>query len=97
MATGMYMAGHTKGIYDLGIWRVVTGLGIGGVLAAINAVASEFSNKKRKHLCVSIMAIGYPLGAAMALYIVARSTWRGKRRVEWRGRTYSASVRSGSG
>jgi chlorobactene glucosyltransferase len=30
----------------------------------------------------------YPLGAAMALYIVARSTWRGGRRVEWRGRVY---------
>lgn len=31
----------------------------------------------------------YALGAAMALYIVARSTWRGGRRVEWRGRVYS--------
>jgi chlorobactene glucosyltransferase len=30
----------------------------------------------------------YPLGAAMALYIVSRSTWRGGRRVEWRGRVY---------
>jgi chlorobactene glucosyltransferase len=30
----------------------------------------------------------YPLGAAMALYIVVRSTWRGGRRVEWRGRVY---------
>nr|MBA2457640.1 hypothetical protein [Gemmatimonadales bacterium] len=30
----------------------------------------------------------YPLGAAMALYIVARSTLRGGRRVEWRGRVY---------
>jgi chlorobactene glucosyltransferase len=30
----------------------------------------------------------YPLGALMALYIVLRSTWRGKRRVEWRGRVY---------
>jgi len=30
----------------------------------------------------------YPLGAAMALYIVARSTWRGGRKVEWRGRVY---------
>jgi chlorobactene glucosyltransferase len=30
----------------------------------------------------------YPLGALVALYIVARSTWRGERRVEWRGRTY---------
>jgi chlorobactene glucosyltransferase len=32
---------------------------------------------------------GYPLGAAVALYIVLRSTLRGGRRVEWRGRTYA--------
>lgn len=31
----------------------------------------------------------YPVGSAMVLYIVLRSTWRGARRVEWRGRTYS--------
>jgi hypothetical protein len=31
----------------------------------------------------------YPLGALVFLFIVARSTWRGARRVEWRGRTYS--------
>lgn len=30
----------------------------------------------------------HPLGAAMALYILARSTWRGAGQVEWRGRTY---------
>ena len=33
----------------------------------------------------------YPLGALMALYIVARSTWRGGRRVEWRGRVYGGN------
>jgi chlorobactene glucosyltransferase len=32
----------------------------------------------------------YPLGALMGLYIVARSTWRGGRRVEWRGRVYGS-------
>ncbi len=32
--------------------------------------------------------LGYPLGAMMTLYIVLRSTWRGNRRVEWRGRVY---------
>ena len=36
----------------------------------------------------SLYALGYPLGTVMALYIVARSTWRGDRRVEWRGRVY---------
>ena len=30
----------------------------------------------------------YPLGALMAIYIVLRSTVRGARRVEWRGRVY---------
>jgi hypothetical protein len=38
--------------------------------------------------------LGYPLGALMALYISLRSTWRGARRVEWRGRVYE---NSGSG
>ena len=35
--------------------------------------------------------LGYPIGAAMALFIVARSTWRGGRKVVWRGRTYGGA------
>ena len=65
MLVGMIMAANTGGMYELMSWRVITGLGIGGVLAAINAVAAEFSNQKRKHLSVSIMSIGYPIGAVI--------------------------------
>jgi MFS family permease len=50
---------------DLAMWRVITGLGIGGMLAAINAVAAEFSNQRRRDLSVSLMAIGYPIGAVV--------------------------------
>ena len=32
--------------------------------------------------------LAYPLGALTALYIILRSSWRGARRVEWRGRVY---------
>jgi chlorobactene glucosyltransferase len=42
----------------------------------------------------------YPAGAAMALYIFARSVWRGSRRVEWRGRVYEREgerMRTGEG
>ena len=39
----------------------------------------------------AIYGAGYPLGALMALYIIVRSTWRGGRRVEWRGRVYEAT------
>ena len=35
-----------------------------------------------------LYGLGYPLGALVALYIAARSVWRGGRRVEWRGRVY---------
>ena len=39
----------------------------------------------------AIYGLGYPLGAAMMLFIVARSVWRGSRRVIWRGRTYRST------
>jgi benzoate transport len=80
MAGGMLMATTVKGVIDLSIWRVVTGLGIGGMLAAINAVAAEFSNARRRHLCVSLMSIGYPLGAVFgglgAARLLHSYSWR---------------------
>jgi chlorobactene glucosyltransferase len=47
----------------------------------------------------ALYGLGYPLGALMALYIILKSTWRGGRRVEWRGRVYidkSVSGKSGA-
>jgi chlorobactene glucosyltransferase len=35
-----------------------------------------------------LYGLGYPLGVLMALYIILKSTWRGGRRVEWKGRVY---------
>ncbi len=40
-------------------------------------------------------ALGYPLGAIMTLYIVLRSTLRGRSRVEWKGRIYGTGVNRG--
>jgi MFS family permease len=80
MATGMIMATTVSGLVGLSIWRVVTGMGIGGMLAAINAVAAEFSNARRRHLSVSLMSIGYPLGAVFGGLVAARllqgNNWR---------------------
>jgi MFS family permease len=50
-------------LVHISIWRIVTGLGIGGMLASINAVVSEYSNRKKKHMNVALMSIGYPVGA----------------------------------
>ena len=44
LAPLLALFGHTVDVRlaDLSGWRVITGLGIGGMLASINAVASEF-------------------------------------------------------
>ena len=72
MAVGMFMATTVKGLIDLSVWRVITGLGIGGMLAAINAVSAEFSNLRRRDLSVSLMSIGYPVGAVTGGLIASR-------------------------
>jgi benzoate transport len=72
MAFGMLMATTASGLVTLSLWRIVTGLGIGGMLAAITAVSAEFSNTRRRHLSVSLMSIGYPLGAVFGGMVAAR-------------------------
>jgi MFS transporter, AAHS family, vanillate permease len=80
MTLGMFMATQATGVYELSAWRVFTGLGIGGMLATINAVAAEFSNSRRLGLNVSLMAIGYPIGAvvggSIAALLLKRGDWR---------------------
>ena len=80
MSVGMLMATTVTGLIDLSIWRVITGLGIGGMLAAINAVAAEFSSTHRRHLSVSLMSIGYPVGAVLggmvAAWLLQGNDWR---------------------
>ncbi len=36
-----------------------------------------------------LYGLGYPLGALVVLFIMARSTFRGRRAVEWKGRRYA--------
>jgi chlorobactene glucosyltransferase len=40
----------------------------------------------------ALYGLAYPVGALMSLYIILRSTWRGRRQVEWKGRTYRRST-----
>jgi chlorobactene glucosyltransferase len=64
------------------------GIGVPSALLAIGLSLGYWTA-----ICVGMRippwyALGYPLGAAMALWIAVRSTVRGASRVEWRGRTY---------
>jgi benzoate transport len=80
MSLGMYLCSHAGSREELGLWRFFTGLGIGGMLAAINATAAEFSNDRMRKFWVALMTIGYPLGNILAALIISpllkTHTWR---------------------
>ena len=80
MAAGMLLSATAHDVYALAAWRVVTGLGIGGMLAAINAMVAEYANEQRRDLSVSLMAIGYPIGGVLggsaAAWLLSHYDWR---------------------
>ncbi|MGH8326314.1 MAG: MFS transporter [Steroidobacteraceae bacterium] len=91
MAFGMFMVTTSTTLETLSIWRVLSGLGIGGMLAAVNAVTAEFSNSKRRNFNVAIMAIGYPLGAILGGMLVAHLLIaHGWRSIFYLGAVYTA-------
>jgi len=65
MAVGMFLAGQAGAVTPLIVWRLLTGLGIGGMLAATNAVTAEASSRASRSLAMALYVIGYPLGAVV--------------------------------
>ncbi|MBN8500075.1 MAG: MFS transporter [Sphingomonadales bacterium] len=73
MAAGMYFAHASGGVTELSIWRFITGLGIGGMLTATNAVTAESTSKAGRNLAMAIYVIGYPLGGVFGGLVA--QTW----------------------
>jgi benzoate transport len=80
VAAGMFLASTARGVESLSVYRFLTGIGIGGMLAAINAIAAEFSSNRRRNLAVTLFAAGYPLGAIsggmIATQLLVDGSWR---------------------
>lgn len=62
MALGMLLCAQSRSFPHLAIARMITGLGIGAMVAVISSVAAEFANARRRPLALALMTIGYPLG-----------------------------------
>ncbi|MEJ5037528.1 MFS transporter [Acinetobacter johnsonii] len=45
--------------------RFITGVGVGGILASSNVLASEYANARWRSLAVSLMSTGYGIGATL--------------------------------
>jgi MFS family permease len=58
--------------YQQLLWlRLLTGLGIGGILPAMAATASEFSNNKYRDFNVALVQAGWPVGAIITGFVCA--------------------------
>ena len=73
MATGMWLAAHASGVAPMVGFRFITGLGIGGMLAATNAVTAESTNLAVRRTAIAAYVAGYPLGAIIGG--IAASEW----------------------
>ena len=80
MGAGSLLSAFAQGVPDLCAYRVLTGLGIGIVVATITPLAAEFANTRRRPLAVSAISIGYPLGGVvggtLAAYLLHTHGWR---------------------
>jgi benzoate transport len=80
MACGMFGAATAHDVVTLSFWRVGTGMGIGGMLAATNAAVAEVANARRRSLVVVLMAGGYPIGTIVggmiSAALLANHDWR---------------------
>ena len=82
MVIGMYLASTAGGVTPLTAWRFMTGIGIGGMLAATNAATAESSSRAGRSLAMALYVIGYPLGAviggfASSQWLLVDYGWRG--------------------
>ncbi|WP_394843572.1 MFS transporter [Pendulispora brunnea] len=77
---GMLLSAFAGGPVELAVLRVITGIGIGGMLASINVITAEYSSDRWRNTAVSLQATGYPIGAtiggSIAAVLITHYGWR---------------------
>jgi len=71
MSAGMLASGFVATVSQLFVLRVVVGAGIGTVLAAMAALASESAPDRHRNLAVGLVQAGYPFAAVFTGLVVA--------------------------
>ena len=70
----------SQAAWQLALLRGLTGLGIGGILASSNVIASEYASRRWRGLAVSLQSTGYALGATLggllAVWLIGAWGWR---------------------
>ena len=79
-AAAMLLSAASQSPGQLGALRVLTGIGIGGILASSNVIAAEYASRRWRGLAVSLNSTGYAIGATaggfIAVLLIGSSGWR---------------------
>ena len=79
-AIGMLGSAFISQYQWLGFWRVITGLGVGGILVGTNVITSEYSSRKWRSFAISVYAAGFGIGAVLggifAVMLQGEYGWR---------------------
>ena len=80
MGTGVLATAWAQSVSALIIFRIATGLGIGGLLVTVTTLTSEYAPDRSKDFWVSLVLAGYPIGAVLTGILTASLTqdnaWR---------------------
>lgn len=78
-AVGLGVSGFSTTSEILAFSRILTGLGVGGILVGTNVITSEYSSKKWRSFAISVYAAGFGIGAMiggmMAKSLQAAYSW----------------------
>ncbi|MCK3657758.1 MFS transporter [Pasteurellaceae bacterium Pebbles2] len=68
-ALGMLGSAFISSYEALGGWRLLTGLGVGGILVGTNVLTSEYSSRKWRSFAISVYASGFGIGAVLGGFL----------------------------
>lgn len=71
IAVGMMLTAVSQTPLQLAGLRLLTGLGIGAMLASLTSQAAEYASARRRNLVVGLVLSGYPIGATLAGLVAA--------------------------
>lgn len=78
---GMTLSGFAQNLGQLITFRIFAGLFLGGIVASINVLVSEYASDRRRGTVMGIYGIGFPLGAALggflSIWLIGTFGWRG--------------------
>jgi MFS transporter, AAHS family, 4-hydroxybenzoate transporter len=70
ITAGMFGVYGAQAYWQIIVCRLITGLGIGGILPTMATTASEFSNNKTRDFNVGLIQGGWPLGAILTGFFI---------------------------